>query len=74
LKNEQHGQIAKIFHVAFFGYLSSIWTCDRNQGNFGDLSCKRTCIATNMHKKYKKVWIETKYVVCLQYQCHKNDI
>ena len=25
-------------------------------------------------KKYKKVWMETKYVVCLQHQCHKNDI
>ena len=24
--------------------------------------------------KYKKVWMETKYVVCLQHQCHKNDI
>ena len=31
-------------------------------------------VSQQIYKKNKKVWMETKYVVYLRHQCHKNDI
>ncbi len=40
----------------------------------GELVMKMYLYSNKYAKKYKKVWMKIKYVVCLQNQCYKNDI